>query len=126
MITTLTYSPDGAWLFAGTESGDVITINTARQAVQLMHPVASGGIGHTGLLPSVLGPKILVGAADGTICAFDFNQPVHSAPPLAVVPGAVTAVTAMAGGQGRRLLVGTLAGGIYRFVLWVHDWESGV
>lgn len=29
-VSTLTYSADGAWLFAGTESGDVITVNAAR------------------------------------------------------------------------------------------------
>ena len=47
-ITTLTYSPAGAWLFAGTEGGEVVTVNAARRAVQLVHPVASGGIGYTG------------------------------------------------------------------------------
>jgi hypothetical protein len=34
-ITSLCFSPDGAWLFAGTASGDVLTINVARKAVQV-------------------------------------------------------------------------------------------
>jgi hypothetical protein len=116
MISTLTFSADGAWLFAGTESGDVVTINVTRRAVQLMHTVASGGIGYTGLLPGVIGSKLLVGAADGTLTAFDFQQAVHSAPPLAVVPGGIGAAAAAAGGAGRRLLVGTRQGGLYRWV----------
>lgn len=39
---------------------------------------------------------------------------VHSAAPLAQVPGAVGAVAAVAGGGGRRVLVATQQGGIYK------------
>jgi hypothetical protein len=34
-INCLCFSADGAWLFAGTASGDVLTINVARKAVQV-------------------------------------------------------------------------------------------
>lgn len=37
-ITTLTYSQDGMWLFAGTAAGDILTINAQRKAVQVHHP----------------------------------------------------------------------------------------
>ncbi|KAI8474579.1 MAG: flagellar associated protein [Monoraphidium minutum] len=117
VISTLTYSADGAWLFAGTESGDVITINVARRAMQLMHPVANGGVGFTGLAP---GGKLLVGAGDGTLSLFDFQQPTHSAPPLGAVTGAVSGAAAVAGGGGR-LLVGTQQGGIY----WLDPLPAG-
>ncbi|KAF6264277.1 flagellar associated protein [Scenedesmus sp. NREL 46B-D3] len=67
-ITCLCFSADGSWLFAGTASGDVLTINVARRAVQLMHTVASGGIG--AVLLSADG-KVLAGAADGSLCLLD-------------------------------------------------------
>jgi hypothetical protein len=34
-INCLCFSADGAWLFAGTASGDVLTINVGRKAVQV-------------------------------------------------------------------------------------------
>jgi hypothetical protein len=34
-ITCLCFSQDGNWLFAGTASGDVLTVNVARRAVQV-------------------------------------------------------------------------------------------
>lgn len=74
-----------------------------------MHPVASGGIGYTGLAAE--GKLLLVGAGDGTLNLFDFNQPVHSAPPLATLPGAIRAVS-FGAGAGGRALVGTQQGGI--------------
>lgn len=36
-VTCLCFSQDGAWLFAGTASGDVLTVNVARKAVQVGH-----------------------------------------------------------------------------------------
>lgn len=44
-INCLCFSADGAWLFAGTASGDVLTINVARKAVQVSWVVVccSGG-----------------------------------------------------------------------------------
>lgn len=75
-----------------------------------MHPVASGGVGFTGLAP---GGKLLVGAGDGTLSLFDFTQAVHSAPPLATVPGAISAASPAAGGRGQQLLVATQQGGMY-------------
>jgi WD40 repeat protein len=117
MVSTLTYSLDGTWLFAGTESGDVVTVNVPRRAVQLMHPVASAGVTWTGHLPGAAGGRLLVGAADGTICPFDFQLTVHSAPPLAALPGSVAAVCLAPGGPPGRLLVGTRQGGIYHLDL---------
>lgn len=112
-MTTLTYSADGAWLYAGTESGDVVTINAARRSVQLMHPVATGGVGWTGLCAAFPG-KLLVAAGDGTVNIFDHNAAVHAAAPLAAVPGALGALAFVAGGGGRRVLAATRQGGIYR------------
>lgn len=43
--TNLCFSADGAWLYAGTSSADVVTVNVARASVQLAHPVCSGGVG---------------------------------------------------------------------------------
>lgn len=43
--TTLCFSADGQWLYAGTSSADVVTINVARVCVQMAHPVCSGGVG---------------------------------------------------------------------------------
>lgn len=34
-INCLCFSADGAWLFVGTASGDILTINVARKAVQV-------------------------------------------------------------------------------------------
>lgn len=33
--TCLTFSPDGNWLYAGTRSGDVVTVNVVRKNVQV-------------------------------------------------------------------------------------------
>lgn len=34
-VTALVFSSDGRWLFAGTASGDVVTVNVGRRAVQV-------------------------------------------------------------------------------------------
>lgn len=78
-------------------------------ALQMMHPVAAAGIGSVTLSAD---GKVLVGALDGTISLFSYQQSSHSAPPLATVPGSVTAVTIADGGA--RLLVGTSNGDIFR------------
>jgi hypothetical protein len=44
-FTSMVFSRDGAWLYAGTTSGDIVTINVLRAAVQLVHPACGGGIG---------------------------------------------------------------------------------
>lgn len=36
-VNCLCFSADGAWLFAGTASGDVLTVNVGRKAVQVGH-----------------------------------------------------------------------------------------
>eukprot|EP00775_Hariotina_reticulata_P008043 gene8043-8238_t len=108
-ISCLQFSADGAWLFAGTASGDVLTVNVARRAVQLLHPVASAGVG--AIMLSTDG-KVLVGALDGTLSLFNFQQASHGGPPMAKVPGSVTALTIA--DQGASLLVGTQQGDLCR------------
>ncbi|WIA35292.1 hypothetical protein OEZ86_003749 [Tetradesmus obliquus] len=109
-ITCLCFSQDGNWLFAGTASGDVLTVNVARRAVQLMHTLASGGIG--AVMLSADG-KVLAGAADGTLCLLDLpNGSAVSAPPIATVPGPISSVTVA--DRGATLLVGTQHGDIFR------------
>jgi hypothetical protein len=56
--------------------------------------------------------KVLVGALDGTLNLFNFQQANHGGPPTATVPGPVTAVAIA--DQGTSLLVGTQQGDIYR------------
>lgn len=41
----MVFSPDGQWLYAGTTTGDVVTINVVRAAMQLVHPACSNGVG---------------------------------------------------------------------------------
>lgn len=47
LITSLIFGTQdgGAWLYAGTSAGDVLTINVARLAVQLVHPATRHGVG---------------------------------------------------------------------------------
>uniref|UniRef100_A0A7R9VRB2 Anaphase-promoting complex subunit 4 WD40 domain-containing protein n=1 Tax=Chlamydomonas euryale TaxID=1486919 RepID=A0A7R9VRB2_9CHLO len=40
-FTCLTYSADGQWLYAGTSTGDVVTINVLRRSMQMSHPACS-------------------------------------------------------------------------------------
>jgi hypothetical protein len=78
--------------------------------LQLMHTVASGGIG--AVILSADG-KVLAGAADGTLCLLDLpNGSNVSAPPIATVPGPISSVTVA--DRGTQLLVGTQHGDIFR------------
>eukprot|EP00983_Pelagomonas_calceolata_P126730 1161334-Pelagomonas_calceolata.AAC.6 len=47
LITSLIFGTQdgGAWLYAGTSAGDVMTINVMRTAVQLVHPATRHGVG---------------------------------------------------------------------------------
>jgi hypothetical protein len=78
--------------------------------LQLMHTVASGGIG--AVMLSADG-KILAGAADGTLCLLDLpNGNAVNALPIATVPGPISSVTVA--DRGGQLLVGTQHGDIFR------------
>jgi hypothetical protein len=50
-INCLCFSADGAWLFAGTASGDVLTVNVARKAVQVRSPRCRCGPNHVDVFP---------------------------------------------------------------------------
>lgn len=83
-------------------------------AVQLLHPIANGGIGALKLLPEDrggFGPKLLVGAADGSITAFDCQSSLQKGIPLVTVRGAITSLALVPGGG---LVVGTLQGDLLR------------
>jgi hypothetical protein len=54
---------------AGTASGDVVSVNVQRQAVQALHPICSGAVGALLLAPS---GNLLVGSADGSILQYNF------------------------------------------------------
>ena len=43
-ITCAVFSADGAWLHAGSTSGEIITVNAVRSAVQLTHTIMHGGV----------------------------------------------------------------------------------
>lgn len=75
----------------------------------MMHPVAGAGIGSVTLSAD---GGVLVGALDGTLSLFNFQQSSHNAPPLVTVPGSITAVTVA--DKGGNLLLGTTNGDIFR------------
>jgi len=61
--TTLTFAADGAWLYAGTKSGDVVTVNVTRKAIQLVHPLCSIAVG--AIVVSSTDPRqLLIGGGD--------------------------------------------------------------
>jgi hypothetical protein len=43
-ISCLCFSRDGDWLYGGSSSGEVVTLNTKRLAIQMTHPVMHGGV----------------------------------------------------------------------------------
>lgn len=108
--TSMVFSANGEWLYAGTESGDVVTVNILRRTVQLVHPVCSLGVGAVMLSPHGL---ILVGGGDGSISVFNFEEARNAARPCAAVSGTVTSLSCTADGA---LLVGTAQGCIFRVV----------
>ena len=36
---------DGQWLYGGTSSGDIVTMNILRKSMQMVHPACGGGVG---------------------------------------------------------------------------------
>lgn len=82
---------------------------------QLMHTISGSGIGHLCMAPDKAG--VLAGAADGSVCVFDFKLAAGSAPgcataAVAQVPGPISS---MCFGSGMaELMVGTRHGDIFR------------
>jgi WD40 repeat protein len=120
-ITSLRFSTDGAWLFAGTTSGDVLTINVARKATQLMHSIASAGVAHLQLVPNQA--ALLAGTLDGSLLLFDQQAALAAGSSgatgsvvaaLAQVPGPISSVSVTPGAAG--VLLGTQHGDIYKCV----------
>lgn len=51
-LTSLCFAADGAWLFAGTAAGEVLTVNVARRAVQVCRGASQ--LMHLALMSSVM------------------------------------------------------------------------
>ncbi|KAG2489873.1 hypothetical protein HYH03_011675 [Edaphochlamys debaryana] len=110
--TSLVFSPDAAWLYCGTSSADVVTVNVQRKSVQMTHPVCSGGVGALMLSPDGSGAAI-AGGRDGTLTSFNSAAGLwRELKPFASVPGSVTSLGLTA--DGRAFLVATAQGGVYR------------
>ncbi|PNW70647.1 hypothetical protein CHLRE_17g728650v5 [Chlamydomonas reinhardtii] len=110
--TSLAFSADGAWLYGGTTSADVVTVNVQRASVQMTHPVCSGGVGALLLSPDG-GGACLVGGRDGSLSTFNAAGGAwRELRPFAKVPGCVTSLSLSA--DGGAFLVGTAQGGVYR------------
>ncbi|KAF8060525.1 CFAP52 [Scenedesmus sp. PABB004] len=139
-VHALCFSADGAWLFAGTASGDVLSINVARRAVQVRQgaPAAAArrrrttprdaeraalrvrgrsqvmhqvaSAGVSALLLAPDGRRLLVGALDSSLSLFD---PRGEGPHTAPPLAAVPgAIVALSAAAGGGLLVGTQQGDI--------------
>jgi len=108
-FTSMVFSTDGLWLYAGTASGDVVTINVARRTMQLVHPACSAGVGAVKLTPS---GRLLVGGGSGSLTLFSNDHMWKHIQPFATLPGPITSVSS--NGDGTALYVGTSTGGIFR------------
>jgi hypothetical protein len=58
-ITCILFSKDGMWLYGGSTSGEVITVNAQRAAVQMTHPIMKGGVFVLRYLGSQVGLSLL-------------------------------------------------------------------
>lgn len=109
-FTCMVFSPDGQWLYAGTTTGDVLTINVLRAAFQLTHPACSNGVG--GMVLSSSG-HLLVGGGDGSITLFSNDHMWRDIRPFVVLPNApITSISPNF--DGSALIVGTAAGSVVR------------
>ncbi|KAG1653857.1 hypothetical protein FOA52_007561 [Chlamydomonas sp. UWO 241] len=108
-FTSLVYSADGQWLYAGTATGDIVTINVLRRAMQMSHPACGGGVGAMCLTPS---GRLLVGGGDGALTLFTNDHMWRDIRPFATVPGPITSLSMVA--DGSALVVGCSNGGIHR------------
>ena len=108
-FTSMVFSADGAWLYVGTTSGDIVTVNVLRRTMQLVHPACSAGVGSVNLTAS---GRLVVGGGSGSLALFTNDHMWKDIAPFASVPGPVTSVSST--GDGSALIVGTSNGGIYR------------
>lgn len=108
-FTSLVFSADGQWLFAGSTSGDVVTVNVARLTMQMAHPACSAGVGAMCLTSA---GRLLVGGGDGALTLLTNDHMWRDIRPFSSVPGPVTSLSSTS--DGSALIVGTNNGGIYK------------
>ena len=108
-FTCMAFSADGQWLYAGTTSGDIVTVNVARRTMQMTHPACSAGVGAINLTSS---GRLIVGGGSGSLTLFTNDHLWKDIAPFTTVPGPITSVSPVGDGSG--LIVGTSTGGIYR------------
>ncbi|KAF5840969.1 quinon protein alcohol dehydrogenase-like superfamily [Dunaliella salina] len=111
LITSLIFGTQdgGAWLYAGTSAGDVMTINVMRTAVQLVHPATRHGVGS--MIMSSSG-QLLVAGGDGSLTLFSNDHMWQNMQPFCRVPGSITSLSSTP--DGAALFVGTKEGSVYR------------
>jgi WD40 repeat protein len=109
-FTCLKFSPDGQWLYCGTSSGDVVTVNVARRSMQMSHPCCSSGVGSISFTLDY--SKLIVGGGDGSLSLFANDNMWRDVAPFAKVPGHITSLTPVP--DGSSLIIGTLHGGMHR------------
>lgn len=108
--TSLTFSPDGLWLYCGTTSGDIVTINVQRRAMQMTHPACGSGVGAMCFTSN--GSRLLVGGGDGSLTLFTNDHMWRDITPFASIPGHITSVSPTS--DGAALIIGTSNGTILR------------
>ena len=96
-FTCMTYSADGQWLYAGTTSGDIVTVNVARRTMQMTHPTCSAGVGALNL--TSLG-RLIVGGGSGSLTLFTNGHLWKDITPFTTVPGPITSASHIGDGSG--------------------------
>ncbi|GIL58625.1 hypothetical protein Vafri_13638 [Volvox africanus] len=110
--TCLLFSQDSNWLYGGTTSSDVVTINVQRLSVQMSHPVCSSGVGALLTAPDGSGVTIVAGR-DGSLSTFNAaGGSWRELRPFATVPGAVSSLTLSS--DKSAFLLGTAQGAVLR------------
>ncbi|GLC48645.1 hypothetical protein PLESTB_000121000 [Pleodorina starrii] len=111
--TCLLFSADGAWLYCGTTSSDVVTVNVQRRAVQMAHPVCSGGVAALLLSPDGSGATVAAGR-DGSLSSFNVAAGAwRELRPFASVPGAAISSLGLTADRAA-FLIGSEQSAVYR------------
>ncbi|GMH32361.1 hypothetical protein BSKO_00195 [Bryopsis sp. KO-2023] len=110
-ITCLVFSADGQWLFAGTKSGDVVTINVKRKSIQVVHNVCSLGVGDMILLKT---GQLMVGGGDGTLQVFDMEDMRTDASAIQLRNTSISSLSTAPDSNDCTLIVGTTEGSLLR------------
>ncbi|GIL77007.1 hypothetical protein Vretimale_3268 [Volvox reticuliferus] len=110
--TCLLFSPDSNWLYGGTTSSDVVTINVQRLSVQMAHPVCSSGVGALLPAPDDNGATIVAGR-DGTLSTFNATGGSwRELRPFSTAPGTITSLSLSS--DKSAFLLGTAQGAVLR------------